>query len=180
MILNWRYSILFPTTSVTYYVNVSPELELNFLVSEYLTLFNHHRFTDPQLLYIMIQRTLLRNAGAFSCPVRSFSKPYFSSSFSPVRTVSSPLPRRTAISRFYSTPVEPNVNTDANSSAAGQTQADGNEGAEHDPLKRDLQVKEREIIDLKVRLSPQPSSFLDGLANGLLLLTWIRTDTSAQ
>lgn len=64
--------------------------------------------------------------------------------------------------------MEPNVNTDANSSAAGQTQTDRIEGEEHDPLKRDLQVKEREIIDLKVRLALLPSSSLHGLANGLL------------
>lgn len=105
--------------------------------------------------HIMIQRSLLRNAAAISCPSRSLSRQsFFSSPLSPIRAISSPLPRRTAISRFYSTPVDPAVNADASSSAASQAASDGEEEEESEPWKKDLFTKDREIIDLKVRPPP--------------------------
>lgn len=100
----------------------------------------------------MIQRSLLRNVGARSFQLRSLSRPLPPSlPFSLIRTISSPLPRRTAVSRQYSTPTEINANTDASTS---QAQASENGGEEQDPLKKELQAKEREIIDLKVRPPP--------------------------
>lgn len=70
--------------------------------------------------------------------------------------------------------MEPNANADANTSAAGQTQPERKEGEELDPSKKDLQAKEREIIDLKVRPPNRPPKYLsprstpgalDGLTN---------------
>ena len=118
----------------------------------------------PQLLYIMIQRSLLRNAAAISRPLRSFPRSSSSPSlaFSPARTVSSSLPQRTAATlRWYSTPVKPDGKANTKS-ATSQPQTDGEEEEEEEAeeelssLEKDLETKEREIIDLKVGPLPLP------------------------
>lgn len=142
----------------------------------------------------MIQRSFLRNAAAISRPLRSpprSSSPSLASF--PARTISSPLQRRTATSRWYSTPVEPDGKADTNS-ATSQPQPDTKEEAaeeeeeELSPLEKDIKKKEREIIDLKVgpprsqkKRPPSlkdlwPLGYIDGLTN-VLFSTRTRTDT---
>ena len=116
----------------------------------------------------MIQRSFLRNAAAISRPLRSFPRSSSPSlAFPPARTISSPLLRRTATLRWYSTPVEPDDNADTNP-ATSQPQPDGKvEGeGELSPSEKDLKTKERDIIDLKV--GPLSASLLEApLAPGM-------------
>ena len=94
----------------------------------------------------MIQRTLLRQSRAF------YPKPRYTPTVSPIRSRIPPLRTRslqprTAI-RYYTSTEAPK---DAASSDATAAEAAQSEINDSDPVKKDLESKNKEIIDLKVR-----------------------------
>jgi len=91
----------------------------------------------------MIQRTLIRHTRALSSSIRSAPRTAISR---PQFIPANRLPARPlASARWYAT--EPEAKKDSEPAAAeGKTEA-----KTEDPVKKELEVKEREIIDLKVR-----------------------------
>ena len=109
----------------------------------------------------MIRRTLLRqsrtaiahNSQQCRQPVVPFTQAY-------LRQSAPPLPRRRIASTWWYSTTAETQQTDAAGGAApaaspNGTKADSNEIEEvEDPLRRELEVKNREVIDLKVRTNP--------------------------
>jgi len=92
----------------------------------------------------MIQRTLLRQSRALSFSVRSAHRTALSRpQFLPANRLAA---RPSASARWYAT--EPEAKKDGEAAAAGEGMA---EDQKEDPVKKELETKEKEIIDLKDR-----------------------------
>ncbi|KAI9869986.1 MAG: Mitochondrial matrix cochaperone, partial [Pleopsidium flavum] len=93
----------------------------------------------------MIQRAFLRHSRAFSSRSSLAACPSISSGTHPHRT---PLrsSRYTTAARCYTTTAEATNGAEGEASAAESTQA---ETKEEDPVKKELEAKNREVIDLK-------------------------------
>jgi hypothetical protein len=102
-----------------------------------------HATTNP----IMIPRTLLRQTRAVSSSIRtvprtSLIRPQFRPS-----NLSSPPASRPATSRWYSTEQETKK---AEGDAAAELKTEETAAEAEDPTKKELEAKNKEIIDLKV------------------------------
>jgi molecular chaperone GrpE len=92
----------------------------------------------------MIQRTLLRQTRALSSSIRSAPRaPLTRSQFLPANRLAA---RPLASSRWYAT--EPEAKNDGEAAAAAEGKA---EEKTEDPVKKELEAKDKEIVDLKVR-----------------------------
>jgi molecular chaperone GrpE len=99
----------------------------------------------------MIQRTLFRQSRALSSSIRSAPRTALSQpQFLPANRLAA---RPLASARWYAT--EPEAKKDGEAAA---TEGKAEEQKE-DPVKKELEAKEKEIIDLKVFLPILPSSF---------------------
>jgi hypothetical protein len=111
--------------------------------------------TRPRTSPTMIPRTLLRQTRAVSSSIRtipgaSLARPQFCQSnlsFAPAS--------RPATSRWYST--EPEIKKTEAGGAAAESKAEEKAAGAGDPAKKELEAKNKEIIDLKVTLLPLPS-----------------------
>lgn len=104
----------------------------------------------------MIPRAFLRQTRTSS---RCFSR--LSSPIPSPRTISSPLPRRTARRCYFSTTPEETATSSSDQQPSEPTQPTSEEST----LKATIEAKDREIIDLKVRPpSPSLSFFLSLLS----------------
>jgi len=98
---------------------------------------------------VMIQRTLLRQTRALSSSIRSAPRASLArSQFLPANRLAA---RPLASSRWYAT--EPEAKKDGEAAEEGKA-----EEKTEDPVKKELEAKEKEIIELKVCApSPLPS-----------------------
>ncbi len=117
----------------------------------------------------MIQRSLLRQSRVASSSVRArYRAPITRSHFPPVRIYQ---PLGGIARRWQST------TTDGNGKASSETstnEVSPNAAKEEDPIKKELEAKNKEIIDLKVRL--QASRY----AIHTLISCYCRINTSVQ
>ena len=104
----------------------------------------------------MIQRTLLRQSRALGSCVRSYPRASLArSQFRPAPLLFAPLSRSFTSSRWRG--VEEGAKKDEENAAAAAAEAKEEAEAE-DPAKVELEAKNKEIIDLKVRrLDPKQS-----------------------
>jgi molecular chaperone GrpE len=92
----------------------------------------------------MIQRTLLRQTRALSSSIRPVPiSPLTRSQFLPANRLAA---RPLASSRWYAT--EPEAKKEGETAAAAEGKA---EEKTEDPVKKELEAKDKEIVDLKVR-----------------------------
>jgi molecular chaperone GrpE len=101
----------------------------------------------------MIQRTLLRHSRALaSCRPAAPRSSLIRSQFRPANAAFAPLSRQVPATRFYAT--EPEAKAEGKAAAAEENVKENGEknGAEEaeDPVKKELEAKNKEIIDLKV------------------------------
>ncbi|KAI9823839.1 MAG: hypothetical protein M1819_001119 [Sarea resinae] len=107
----------------------------------------------------MFRRSLLRQSRALSSRLQNAAtsssiRPQFQPTRSPLAEFGA---RRLAASRYYSTASEEKKGTEGEAPAAA---AEGQESKqEEDPSKKELEAKNKEIIDLKVRLAPHARSY---------------------
>lgn len=100
----------------------------------------------------MIQRTLFRHSKALTPCIRSASRTSLARPQFLPRTVVAPVSTPMDASRWYAT--EPEAKKEDASAGTREGTSKESEGEAGDPLQKELEIKEKEIIDLKVcRLS---------------------------
>lgn len=104
----------------------------------------------------MIQRSLLRQIRASGSlfqklPISSASRP-----FSPALRTSALSSRQQRYPQCYSTTAEAKASTEGSTTATEEAPTEAKE--EEDPIKKELEAKKAEVIDLKVRTPPPQSS----------------------
>ena len=108
----------------------------------------HNITTTPT----MIQRTLLRHSRALaSCRQSVPQKLLIRSQFRPANAVFAPVSRQVVAARFYATEPEAKAEGEATTTEGnGKENGENGTGEVEDPLKKELEAKNKEIIDLKV------------------------------
>lgn len=117
---------------------------------------SHLRFscrTQSHYKVTMIQRILLRQSRALaSCRKSAYPlNPLIRSQLRPANAAFAPVSRQIAATRFYAT--EPQAKADGEAAAPesnGKDNGENGTGEVEDPLKKELEAKNKEIIDLKV------------------------------
>lgn len=131
----------------------------------------HHQHTRH---YKMIQRSLLQQSRAISSHLRTRPIPLPSRFYSPPTRISPLAASRALTSRWYSSETQPEPTTGESASITEQAVPEAETvPPTEDPLKKEVETKNREIIDLKVLLA---SPNLHSLPN---LFSSHRTNTSA-
>lgn len=96
----------------------------------------------------MIQRTLLRQPRLLGPCIRANSRSTFVKAQFRAREPAAPTSRPIAAARWYST--EPEAKKDADGSGSEAGQGAESEAEAVDPVKKELEAKNKEILDLKV------------------------------